>query len=93
MPILSAAFPRKIIVIPANPGLSPSISEEASPILPGIRSCDILMHTGWVDIIKKPHAINSMIESMPPVLNVKKNSGIDSTMAVWIIMFPFLKRS
>ena len=93
IPIMSAAFPRNIIVIPASPGARPSIKEEARLMLPGRRSWAILIHTGCTDIRKKPATINSAIERRPSVLNEKKNSGIDNARLACIIRNPFLVRS
>lgn len=78
IPIISAAFPKNIIVIAAIPGLKPSIIEEARLILCGKRSCVMRIQTGWTDIRKKPAKINSIIERRPSVLNEKKNNGIDN---------------
>ena len=74
---MSAAFPKKIIVIEAAPTLRPITSEEARLIFEGNISWDNLIHMGRVDIVKKPVNMKNITGTIPGVLNIKKVKGTE----------------
>ncbi|MBE3138287.1 MAG: hypothetical protein IMZ63_00555 [Actinobacteria bacterium] len=60
-----------IITSEAPPALKPMTKADARLMLDGKISCDILMHKGRVEIMKKPPIIKKAIDIKPCVLKVK----------------------